>query len=153
MDYGDPRLPERFWEKVYPEPNTGCWLWSAAERRGYGQFSVRRIYPCYAHRLICHIAHGEPPDGKPYALHSCDVPLCVNPDHLRWGSQADNIQDAFRRKRLRWQHQTHCLHGHEYTKENTMLGGQGQRVCRICARESKRRWRKRQRAKREQGNT
>ena len=37
MDYGDPRLPDRFWAKVYPEPNTGCWLWSGATTgNGYG---------------------------------------------------------------------------------------------------------------------
>jgi hypothetical protein len=29
MIYGDTRFPEHFWGKVYPEPNTACWLWGA----------------------------------------------------------------------------------------------------------------------------
>ena len=26
----DPRLPQRFWDKVQPCPMTGCWLWVGA---------------------------------------------------------------------------------------------------------------------------
>jgi hypothetical protein len=38
-DYGDERLPERFWKYVYPEPNTGCWLWGAGTNGdGYARF-------------------------------------------------------------------------------------------------------------------
>ena len=33
------------------------------------------------------------------ALHSCDNPPCINPDHLRWGTQLDNMQDAVNRNR------------------------------------------------------
>lgn len=29
VDYGDSRLPDRFWDKVFPEPMSGCWLWGA----------------------------------------------------------------------------------------------------------------------------
>ena len=25
---------ERFWEKVSPEPNSGCWLWTGADDGG-----------------------------------------------------------------------------------------------------------------------
>lgn len=39
-------------------------------------------------------------DGRPrpmapanHGLHSCDTPACWNPDHLRWGTHLDNIQD------------------------------------------------------------
>lgn len=28
--FGDARLPERFWNFVYPEPNSGCWLWAGS---------------------------------------------------------------------------------------------------------------------------
>ena len=33
------------------------------------------------------------------ALHSCDNPPCINPDHLRAGTQADNSADMVRRGR------------------------------------------------------
>jgi len=30
---------------------------------------------------------------EPYALHSCNIKACVNPGHLRWGSQQENMDD------------------------------------------------------------
>lgn len=35
---------------------------------------------------------------------------------------------------------THCVHGHEYTPENTLLNGYGWRYCRECNREAARRY-------------
>ena len=32
-----------------------------------------------AHMIVCLLAHGEPPEGKPYALHMCGNTRCVNP--------------------------------------------------------------------------
>lgn len=43
-------------------------------------------------------------DGN-YVLHKCDVPGCVNPDHLWQGSPQDNVQDAIAKGRFdptRW---------------------------------------------------
>jgi hypothetical protein len=34
---------------------------------------------------------------------------------------------------------THCKHGHEFTPENTLLRGDGARLCRACLKESARR--------------
>jgi hypothetical protein len=34
-------------------------------------------------------------DKRPlYALHTCCNPRCINPDHLYWGNQSQNIKDA-----------------------------------------------------------
>jgi hypothetical protein len=30
VEFLDPRLPDRFWSKCMPEPNSGCWLWLGA---------------------------------------------------------------------------------------------------------------------------
>lgn len=81
---------EAFQELVYPEPNTGCWLWGGnLHRQGYG-----RIFGYYAHRLSYHIHNGEIPHGM-HVLHRCDNPCCVNPDHLWLGTHADNMRDKF----------------------------------------------------------
>jgi hypothetical protein len=34
------------------------------------------------------------------ALHSCDRPACVNPNHLRPGSKSDNMRDAAERGQM-----------------------------------------------------
>lgn len=70
----------------------GCELWTGALTRGYGQASFngrRRL----VHRLIAEHYHGPAPDGRPCALHICHNPACINPAHLYWGTQADNMND------------------------------------------------------------
>jgi hypothetical protein len=85
----------RFWAKVSKGP--GCWLWTAATRHGYGAFGVplgnARQRVAQAHRVAYELAKGKIPDGA-VIMHTCDTPLCVNPDHLRCGSMSDNSTDA-----------------------------------------------------------
>lgn len=39
VNWGDTRLPRRFWEKTSPEPTTGCWIWiGRLDQTGYGRF-------------------------------------------------------------------------------------------------------------------
>lgn len=41
MNWGDERLPHRFWDKTIPCPTSGCRLWLAAtNERGYGRFNM-----------------------------------------------------------------------------------------------------------------
>lgn len=92
--FGDERLPERFWDKVEPEPNTGCWLWSgAADLGGYGMFAYPRHSPVVsrkAHRVAYLALVGEIPGGL-VLDHLCRVRCCVNPEHLRTATQRQNI--------------------------------------------------------------
>ena len=52
----------------------------------------------WAHRLMCTLAHGEPPTPKHTAAHECGKGHegCVNPRHLRWKTQKENLADCAR---------------------------------------------------------
>lgn len=53
------------------------------------------------HRAACEWAHGPPPQPGCVVLHACDHPACVNPAHLSWGTQLDNIKDMVAKGRQR----------------------------------------------------
>ena len=87
----------RFWSLV--EKTETCWLWRGPQiPQGYGEFCNQKAI--LAHRFSWQLAHGPIPVGL-YILHTCDVPLCVNPDHLWAGTQQDNIRDCLRKRRLK----------------------------------------------------
>lgn len=55
----------------------------------------------WAHRLMCVIAHGEPPTPKHEAAHSCGNGNkgCINPRHLSWKTASENCLDRSRHGR------------------------------------------------------
>ena len=90
---------ERHASKIVILSECGCWIWTGASTIfGYGIVFDGRISPAGnhvpdgAHRVAYREKFGEIPNGK-YVLHKCDVPSCVNPDHLFLGTQADNMKD------------------------------------------------------------
>ena len=62
--------------------------------------------------------------------HLCRVPGCVNPFHLEAVTNEENI----RRGKKGVLFPGHCVHGHDYTPENTIINKKGRRVCRACKR-------------------
>lgn len=87
---------ERF--EVKFEKGSGCWNWKASkDRGGYGQFRIA-VKMQRAHRVAYQLYVGEIPDGL-CCLHRCDNRLCVRPDHLFLGTQADNVHDCENKSR------------------------------------------------------
>lgn len=69
-----------------------CKIWPFAKlRAGYGTVDWQGK-TVTAHRLICRLKHGEPERGK-IAAHRCGNPSCINPNHLRWATYAENDAD------------------------------------------------------------
>ena len=98
--YPRPTAEERFWKFVSkPRLATVCWQWLGAKTKGgYGGFQMdgrltratHFAYKLFYHKNI----------GSNFVLHKCDVPSCVNPNHLFLGTHTDNMRDAMKKGRL-----------------------------------------------------
>jgi hypothetical protein len=90
---------ERFYRQV--RKTDGCWLWMGGrDKDGYGIFrgEVGGVMFSRSHRFSYAMATGDLLVGR-QALHSCDNPSCVNPDHLSSGTNMDNMLDKAQKGR------------------------------------------------------
>lgn len=93
-----------------------------------------RKWHLYLHRLAYENAKGTIPEGYDVD-HLCRVRHCVNPDHLEAVTRRENLLRGVTLAARKAQ-QTHCVHGHEFTPENTYLHpGTNRRQCHECRRE------------------
>ncbi len=93
-------LEQRPFRGKHAQGPNGCILWCGSlKTNGYGQTRERRLGPhLYAHRLAYERAIGPIPRGM-FVCHKCDVPNCINPEHLFLGGPNDNTQDMVRKGR------------------------------------------------------
>lgn len=109
----------RFWEKVAKGDPLVCWDWTAStvSRGEYGQIHLdggtKR-----AHVYSWELANGRRVRPGYFVDHLCGRPICVNPAHLREATPRENTLrgQSWSAHKAR---QTHCIHGHEFTPENT----------------------------------
>jgi hypothetical protein len=132
---------ERLYEKISPEPNSGCWLWTGAlNRDGYSNFMFCG-QSTVAHRASYILHKGNIPPGLEID-HLCRVRCCVNPDHLEAVTTAENIARSPFSLPNKRRAQTHCIHGHVFDEINTYRDRTtGKRQCRICSRDRMRGYR------------
>ena len=133
---------ERLWEKVIPEPMSGCWLWLGYRNEdGYAVAHIRipgerkRIYR--VHRLFYELTYGPIPAGRE-PDHRCRVRSCVNPAHLEIVTTKENVLrgEGITARNAR---KTHCSYGHALKNENLLIVSRRDqrtyRICRICRNE------------------
>lgn len=126
-----------FWAKV--QKTEGCWIWTGAKNpNGYGNFGLGNRKVGKAHRFSYQIHKGDIPAGFEID-HLCRNRACVNPDHLEAVTSKVNTLRSSSPIAIHAR-QTHCVNGHEFTKENTYLRTAGGRYCRACGLNS---WRSR----------
>lgn len=94
------KLRKSLEEYYIPVTETGCWIWlGCTTSTGYGQLLWKPwTTPQRAHRIFYELLKGPIPDGY-QICHKCDIPLCVNPDHLYAGTQSSNMKDRSNRGR------------------------------------------------------
>lgn len=76
----------RIWDRVHI--SSGCWLWFGCKNKhGYGRYNGE-----YAHRVI-YSEMVNPLTSNMEIDHICGNKSCVNPDHLRECTHAENTRN------------------------------------------------------------
>lgn len=92
---------ERFLQRCIKQPCkmpnlTDCWIWTGGTySNGYGQVKSQTYNTRYAHQYACSHWNNSPlPIPVGFCVkHKCDTKLCINPEHLEYGTIQENIQE------------------------------------------------------------
>ena len=121
-----------------------CWPWAGSDNGdGYGQLCSNNVN-YRAHKFFYENLVGKVADGM-VLDHTCHDPntceggktcphrRCCNPGHMQ---ETTNHANLLRGGTLAAENatKTACVHGHEFTPENTFLRTGGKRECRQCMR-------------------
>lgn len=119
-----------------------CLVWTgAAQSKGYGSVGIGGGKTALVHRLVFEMTQGPIPDGLQIdhvKARGCRHRLCINPAHLEAVTARENVNRAGHGE------ETHCKRNHPLSGPNLLLKKRGDRTtyrnCRICKRESQKRW-------------
>ena len=131
---------QRFQKFIELDMLTGCWIWKGCLRNGYGTVKQNGKMQL-AHRISFVHWNGEIKQGLEID-HLCRNKICCNPSHLEAVTHLENLKRG--NIGLFNKNKTHCIYGHEFTKENTIIKQDGRRNCRTCINRLNREWRMRQ---------
>lgn len=94
-------VEERFWRFVDKKTDIECWNWTGNLVAGYGRISLgaRKDGATGSHRFSWELHNRQSIPNGMVVMHSCDNPLCVNPNHLSVGTYKDNTQDMIAKGR------------------------------------------------------
>lgn len=105
----DETLKDRFNRYFDKVDINECWIWKGAKKKvtgqEYGITTTKRVnnlkgkMVCTSRLSLFFETHLWPSDM--IACHTCDTPSCVNPNHLYWGTDADNSFDKVIRGRVK----------------------------------------------------
>jgi Autographiviridae endonuclease len=105
--FGDPhhvlkRVPPVGSQRQWVEDNVlsgrsredGCWEdWPYRIVNGYPKYNKKHV----SQLVLAVDGRPQPPAPKNQAQHHCDNRLCINPEHLYWGTQQWNMLDKLER--------------------------------------------------------
>lgn len=95
------KTESRFWKKVIVKSDKNeCWLFEPAIKHNwYGSFyDGEKVEK--AHRYSWKIHNKKKIPVGIEVCHSCDVPMCVNPEHLFLGTRKENMHDCKNKNRM-----------------------------------------------------
>lgn len=113
-----------FWSKVDVRGIDECWQWQGCIEHGYGTYGKGKYQR--AHQISLMLTEPRKDTDPPLALHDCDNPPCCNPNHLYWGTDADNVRD--KKDRGRQHIASGTKNGHAKLNDSKVL-----RIRTICA--------------------
>lgn len=86
-----------YFPKIVIDDNN-CWLVSRKVSKNKRQKTRKKQKHILAYSFVASLFLEYNKESKLIICHKCDIPGCINPDHLYIGTQADNMND---RSRLR----------------------------------------------------